>query len=89
MMLAIEEMQTQIRAENGVQEKIVGYVGRDWNPDIEDLDISEFAGVGAFKETDFDDLPSDIQDIVKAEMHRMKTGEVVGVEQFKDRNAKP
>jgi hypothetical protein len=82
MMLAIEEMQSQVRAENGIKERIIGYVGRDWEPEPEELDVAALAEAG-FKETKFDDLPEDIRDIVLAEHDRLKTGKVQTVESWK------
>ena len=81
-MLAAEEMQTQIRLENGVRERIIGYIGSDWEPPMEELDISEF-GEQDVTVTDLKDLPEDIRDIVLAENHRLKTKEVMTVEDFK------
>ena len=86
-MLATEEMQTQIRLENGVRERIVGYVGSDWEPPMEELDISEFSEQD-ISVTHIDDLPEDIRDILLAENHRLRTKETITVEEHKQKYRK-
>jgi hypothetical protein len=81
-------MQTQQRAESGIKERIVGYYGSDWTPEPDELDMDDLrtmAEVGAFHEVDFKDLPEHIRDVVLAENHRMKTGQILTVDEFKKR----
>lgn len=83
MLLALEEMQSHLRAENGIKERIVGYVGSDWEPELEEVDFTEMGE--EFKQTDFSDLPEYIRDVVDAENHRIKTNELLTVDQYKER----
>lgn len=78
-------MQSQQRAEAGICEIVVGYVGRDWKPEPEDIDMQAVMELGPAYQIAFDDLPKDIRDIVGAENHRLQTGEVLSVEAFKKR----
>ena len=78
-------MQSQQRAEAGVKEKIIGYVGYDWEPEPDAVDMLELGYVGPASEVKVSELPQDIQDIFHAEMHRLRTGEVMTVETFKRR----
>ena len=80
-------MQSQQRAENGIKEIVVGYVDEDTIilDDIDTTSIAEFAESGGAYEVAYHDLPPDILDIVRAENHRLATGEVVSVEAFKKR----
>jgi len=80
-------MQSQQRAENGIKEIVVGYVD-DETLFLEDIDtkgMAEFAESGSALEVSYHDLPIDILDIVRAENHRLATGEVVSIESFKER----
>ena len=74
----VEDRQSQIRAENGITEKIVGYVGSE----EEFTDEFEF-DTHNLPTFDVDTLPDDLQWTYKAEMHRMRTGEIMTVDQFK------
>lgn len=90
MLLYIEQMQTQQRIENGVREKIVGYLGdSDWEPDADAIDPSDMAmmaEVGTMMEAvNVDHLPDDIKWIYKAEQHRLKTGEIMTVQTYKEK----
>jgi hypothetical protein len=76
-------MQSQQRAEAGVREIVVGYVGRNYTPEPEDIDMQSVMELGPAYEIGFNELPADIKDIVAAENHRMQTGEVLSVESFK------
>lgn len=88
LLLYVEEMQSQQRAENGVKEIVVGYVDDD-TIILEDIDtdgMAEFANMNsAFEVASYHDLPPDILDVVLAENHRLATGEVLSMEAFKER----
>jgi len=83
MLLYVEEMQSQQRAENGIEEKIVGYVGYEFEPEVEDIDMAMIGEFGPAYTTSIKDLPQYIQHILSTEAHRLKTGEVLTVEAFK------
>jgi hypothetical protein len=82
-------MQTQQRAENGVKEIIVGYIGHpplmpdeDANDLGEVIDAATSAFAGDIRETPLEELPADVRAILLAEKHRNKTGEVVSSDKF-------
>lgn len=86
-MLYVEEMQSQQRAENGIEEIVIGYADQDeFEPeDLDANDLGIFDSMGTYSEVALHDLPPDIRDILLAENHRMRTGEVIGVQQYKER----
>ncbi len=77
-------MQTQLRAENGIREKIVGYVGYDWEPELDTISPSDFEGLNA-KAVSMKELPDDIRDILLAENYRQETGQTLTLEQDRAR----
>jgi hypothetical protein len=77
-------MQSQLRAENGIKEKVVGYVGYDWEPEADFISPSDFEALNP-RIVKMEELPDDIRDVLLAENHRMATGEVLTVEQDKAR----
>ena len=83
LLLATEDMQSQQRAQNGVEEIVIGYFSDndDLGPDeLPEFDVSEFDGM--ITETSIDQLPKDIQAIIKAEHHRLTTGEIKKSSEF-------
>ena len=75
-------MQSQQRAEGGVKEIILGYIGHEdedlgdeMHDDISASDLSE-AFDGKAKTVTVDQLPDDVREIFLAEQHRKQTGEV-------------
>lgn len=85
LLVAVEDMQSQQRAEAGVQEIIIGYVGEDYD-DSEEFDPTELTGFeGPIYESSMDTLPPDIRDVVEVEMHRMRTGELLSIDQWKQK----
>jgi len=83
MLLYVEEMQSQQRAENGISEKIIGYVGYEWEPEADEIDMTLIGEFGPAYTTSVKDLPRDLQDVLAAENHRLKTGEVLTVDAYK------
>lgn len=82
LLLATEEMQSQQRAENGVEEVVIGYFSDsdDAPAYIPEFDVGEFDGM--VKETAIDDLPDDVRSVVLAEHHRLTTGEIKKTAEF-------
>ncbi len=91
MLLAVEEAQTLQRAENGIEEIVIGYYS---DPDTEDqdetqdLDVSQFSDLN-MEETALDALPDDLKSVYLAEVHRMKTGEIRPASEFEQSQPKP
>jgi hypothetical protein len=86
-LLAVEYMQTMMRAEAGIREEVVGYYGgEDFDSDEETPNAGEL--IGSFGDSASvvtakpEDLPEDIREIYLAEMHRIKTGEVRPIKDF-------
>ena len=79
-------MQAQQRAENGVEEIVVGYYSDLDNintlDEHQDFDVTEFSDMNMMEATAVDALPADLQSVYLAEMHRMKTGEVRPTSEF-------
>ena len=89
MLLYVEQMQAQQRAEAGIKEVVIGYVG-DEVPEEELIDelpdeLMTMVASGEAMEVAMRDLPQDVKDILLAEHHRLRTGEVMTVEQFKQK----
>lgn len=81
-------MQSQIRAENGIKEIVVGYVGEVTEDQVEELEADEVSSLiqgmdNNVIQTNAEDLPPEIRDIYLAEMHRLKTGEYKAASEFK------
>jgi hypothetical protein len=83
-LIAIEEMQTQQRAENGITEVIIGYVGEEpldqaGRGDVTNLTElgTQFMDAGTLYQSSLDGLPDDIRSVVLAEAHRQETGTVL------------
>lgn len=69
-----------VRAENGVKERIIGYIGSD--VEIDTLDTFNF-DPNVVPKTSAKELPDDVKWVYFAEMHRLKTGEVLTSQQYK------
>jgi len=85
-------MQMQQRAEAGIKEVILGYVGhedeKDENTDLPT--VSEVVGgfdAGPVRAMNMEDLPEDVRSVLLAEQHRLKTGKTLKTEVFKTRDA--
>lgn len=81
-------MQSQQRAENGITEIIIGYVGHD--PIQEEQELTSLIDLGtAFmdsaevQEMKLDELPDDVRSVVLAEKHRKETGAILPSEFYK------
>lgn len=81
-LIAIEEMQTQQRAENGVTEIVIGIIGepafeeKDEQTDLTALGTA-FLDAGPVTNTSIDDLPDDVRSILLAEQHRKVSGVIL------------
>lgn len=81
-------MQTQQRAENGIEEIIIGYIG---HPPLEQEDElvdlvalgTQFMDSAGIYEMGLDDLPDDIRSVILAERHRKETGAILPSEFYK------
>ena len=82
MLIWVEDAQSQIRAENGVQERIIGYLGSD--VEIDTLETLPFDPTMVPKVA-AKNLPDDIKWVYFAEIHRLKTGEVLTSQEYKAR----
>lgn len=74
----MEDAQSQLRAENGIKEKVIGYIGSA----EEYHDVLEFDS-RVVPTTKSKELPPDVKWIYFAEIHRLKTGEVLTAAQYK------
>jgi hypothetical protein len=90
LLLYVEEMQSQQRAENGIKEIVLGYYGHELNevtPPEQSIQeaVGQFneAGAGPIKQVNMEDLPEHLQEILRAEQHRLKTGEIRKSTEFK------
>jgi hypothetical protein len=75
-------MQTQQRAENGITEIIIGYVGEEeleQTDEVTDLTTlsTEFMGAGNVFDATLDGLPDDVRSVILAEQHRKESGTVL------------
>lgn len=83
LLLATEEMQSQQRTENGVEEIVIGYFS---DPDdgvhayVPEFDVNEFDGM--VTASSIDDLPDSVRSVVLAEHHRLTTGEIKMTSEF-------
>lgn len=82
MLIAIEEMQTQQRAENGVTEIVLGVIGEE--PFAQGEEVTDLIELGTafmdsstIEEMGLADLPDDVRSVVLAERHRKETGAVL------------
>ncbi len=82
MLIAIEEMQSQQRAENGVTEIVLGVIGEE--PYEQQQDLTNLVDLGTafmdssvISEMGLGDLPDDVRSVVLAERHRKETGAVL------------
>ena len=82
LLLATEEMQAQQRAENGIEEIVIGYFSDpdDANVYVPEFDVSEFDGM--ITAGSIDDLPDGVRSVVLAEHHRLSTGEIKMTSEF-------
>jgi hypothetical protein len=85
-------MQMQQRAEAGIKEVILGYVGHedDENTTADLPTISEVVGgfdAGPVKVMTLEELPDDVRSVFLAEQHRLKTGETIKSKEFTVRDA--
>lgn len=82
LLVSVEEMQSQQRAENGIEEIIIGYIGHDpLEPEEELTDLvklgTAFMESGVVSESTLQNLPDDVRSVVLAESHRRATGQVL------------
>lgn len=75
-MLFAEDAQSRLRAENGIKEKIIGFIGSD----VEFYDTYHFPNIAPIKVRQ---LPDDLQWVFWAEQHRMRTGELMTIANYK------
>jgi hypothetical protein len=75
-------MQMQQRAEGGIKEVVLGYIGHEdedlgdeIEPELKGHELNE-AFEGKAQRTSVDELPDDVREIFLSEQHRIKTGEV-------------
>jgi hypothetical protein len=80
LLFYIEQMQIQLRAEAGIREIVIGYIG---DPDVDTsvLDHDEITdlmqGLGSEAiQSAAEDLPDFAREMYLSEMHRMRTGEI-------------
>jgi hypothetical protein len=90
LLLAVEEMQSQLRAENGIKEIIVGYFGEK-DDLIAISDSKEVADLMSSLDDNAmmvrpEDLPPEVREIYLAEMHRLETGELRPASDFQTRD---
>jgi hypothetical protein len=82
-------MQTQQRAEAGVREIIIGYVGHEDDADLNAGAQTLTDVLGAFEgvaiESTVENLPEEIRAVYLAEMMRLKTGEIRKSADFRTR----
>ena len=81
-LIAIEEMQTQQRAENGITEIVLGIIGEtpfEQQEELTDLVAlgTAFMDAGSVSELALNDLPDDVRSVFLAEKHRMESGAVL------------
>ena len=74
-------------AENGIREIVVGYIGdeAEYKPQLKPVSVSDLQAVGPGRTMKVSELPEGVRDIYEAEQHRLQTGEVMQVEEFKKR----
>ncbi len=92
LLLYVEEMQSQQRAENGIKEIVIGYYGHESETStapeqtIQDA-VGQFneAGAGSIQSVNVEDLPESVRDVFLAEQHRLRTGELRKASDFKER----
>lgn len=83
-MIAVEEAQTHVRAENGIKEKVIGYLGSE----EEVLDTLEFDS-RLVPKTQAKDLPENVKWLYYAEIHRLRTGETMTGKAYKEKFGEP
>lgn len=71
-----------VRAENGVKERVIGYLGS--SVEIDTLDTFNF-DPSVVPKVAAKELPDDVKWVYFAEIHRIKTGEVLTSEEYKNK----
>lgn|GEM_PF-4343067 len=84
LLMYTEDMQSQQRAENGVKEIVLGYVGDEPIKEEESQNVSDLASAidGNVIATNPSDLPDDLRAIWLADQHFKKTGELRSSDEF-------